>query len=164
MGRNGVKWSEGVGLHLTAGAGMYSGKSELTLDDKGRLAIPARYRPSLLEQCAGRLVITVDVEPCLLIYPADTWKQFADRLMALNEFDPRAKRVRRHFLGHAEEVEMDRQGRVLLTPALRAQADLQRQAVLAGQGTKFELWAAQAWESQMDEAPIDGELLADLEI
>ena len=84
--------------------------------------------------------------------------------MALNEFDPRAKRVRRHFLGHAEEVEMDRQGRVLLTPALRAQADLQRQAVLAGQGTKFELWAAQAWQSQMDEAAIDGELRADLEI
>ncbi|MGB1557209.1 MAG: division/cell wall cluster transcriptional repressor MraZ [Oceanococcaceae bacterium] len=143
---------------------MYSGKSELTLDDKGRLAIPARYRPQLLEQCAGRLVVTVDVEPCLLIYPADTWKAFADRLMALNEFNPRAKQVRRHFLGHAEELEMDKQGRLQLTPALRAAVALERQIVLAGQGNKFELWAADAWQAQLDEAPIDGQLLADLEI
>ncbi|MEN8719619.1 MAG: division/cell wall cluster transcriptional repressor MraZ [Oceanococcaceae bacterium] len=143
---------------------MYSGKSELTIDDKGRLAVPARYRASLVEQCAGRLVVTVDVEPCLLIYPADTWRQFADRLMALNEFDPGAKRVRRHFLGHAEEVEMDRQGRIQLTPALRAQAHLERQAVLAGQGTKFELWAASAWQEQLEEAPLDGSLLASLGI
>ncbi len=143
---------------------MYSGKSELSLDDKGRLAIPARYRAALMEQCAGRLVVTVDVEPCLLVYPADTWRQFADRLMALNEFDPGAKRVRRHFLGHAEEVEMDKQGRISLTPALRALAHLDRQAVLAGQGTKFELWAADAWNDQLEEAPLDGQLLAALGI
>lgn len=143
---------------------MYSGKSELSLDEKGRLAIPARYRASLSEQCAGRLVVTVDVEPCLLIYPADTWRVFADKLMALNEFDPGAKRVRRHFLGHAEEVEMDRQGRISLTPALRVHAQLDRQAVLAGQGTKFELWAADAWRDQLEDEPLDGALLASLGI
>ena len=70
---------------------MYSGKSELTVDEKGRFAIPARYRPALQEQCAGRLVVTIDVEPCLLIYPADTWKVFAERILQLAEFNPQAK-------------------------------------------------------------------------
>lgn len=143
---------------------MYSGTTELTIDAKGRLAVPARYRGSLLESCGGRLTVTLSTDSCLLLYPFPEWEEFAQRLMQLPSLDARAKRLQRLFLGSAEEVVMDKQGRVQLTPYLRAQVGLERSAIFVGQGKKFELWDAGAWERYQAEVELDAEFLAGIDI
>lgn len=143
---------------------MYSGTTELSIDAKGRLAVPARYRASLQERSGSRLTITQSLDQCLLIYPHADWEVFASKLMALPTLDPRAKRLQRHFLGAAEDVVMDKQGRVPLTPYLRSRAGLDKSAVFVGQGEKFELWDAEVWNRYQDEVELDAEFLGNLGI
>ena len=143
---------------------MYSGTTELAIDAKGRLAVPARYRASLTESCGGRLTITLSLDQCLLIYPHAEWEIFAGKLMALPSLSAPAKKLQRHFLGAAEELLMDKQGRVQLTPYLRTRAGLDRSAVFVGQGDNFELWDAQAWNRYQDEVELDAEFLASVGI
>ncbi len=143
---------------------MYSGTTELTIDAKGRLAVPARYRGSLQQDCGGRLTITLSTDKCLQIYPQPAWEAFADRLLQLPALDARAKRLQRLFLGSAEEVTMDKQGRVQLTPYLRSQAGLERTAYFVAQGRKFELWDAATWEQYQQEVELDVDFLASIDI
>ncbi|MGJ8668184.1 MAG: division/cell wall cluster transcriptional repressor MraZ [Oceanococcus sp.] len=143
---------------------MYSGTTELSIDAKGRVAVPARYRASLTESCSGRLTVTLSLDSCLLVYPHFEWEVFAAKLMSLPSLTPQAKKLQRHFLGAAEDVLMDKQGRVQLTPYLRARAGLDKSAVFVGQGEKFELWDAQAWGRYQDEVELDAEFLASIGI
>ena len=143
---------------------MYSGTTELAIDAKGRLAVPARYRASLMDSCGGRLTITLSLDACLLVYPHAEWEAFAAKLMSLPSLTPQAKKLQRHFLGAAEDVVMDKQGRVQLTPYLRSRAGLEKSAVFVGQGEKFELWDAQAWSRYQDEVELDAEFLASIGI
>jgi MraZ protein len=143
---------------------MYSGTTELTIDVKGRLAVPARYRASLLDSCGGRLTITLSLDQCLQVFPQPEWESFAAKLMSLPSLKPQAKKLQRHFLGSAEEIVMDKQGRVQLTPYLRSRAGLERAAVFVGQGSKFELWDSQLWDRYQDEVELDAEFLASVGI
>jgi len=125
--------------------------TELNLDAKGRMAMPTRYRERLNERSEGRLVITIDTdERCLLIYPLPEWEEIERKLDALPSFNPQARRVQRLLMGHATDVEMDGNGRLLLPPPLRQYANLDKQVVLIGQGKKFELWDAALWNSERD--------------
>ena len=126
---------------------MFRGVSNLNLDTKGRLAIPAKYREDLLSACEGRLIITVDRDPCLLIYPLPEWEELERKLIRLPSFDPRTRALQRLLVGHATEVEFDAQGRVLIPPPLRGFASLDKKAVLIGQGHRFELWGEEAWNA-----------------
>jgi len=130
---------------------LFRGVSFLNLDAKGRLAIPARYRDRLQTCCDSRLVITVDTERCLLVYPEPTWIEIEHKLDQLPSFNPQARMLQRLYIGHAQEVEMDTQGRVLLPPALRSFASLDKRVALVGQGKKFELWDEQAWSNNCDD-------------
>ncbi len=147
---------------------MFRGVNRLNLDAKGRLAIPTRYRERLRESCASELVITVDPDRCLLIYPLPEWQLIEQKLMRLPSFNKAARTLQRLLVGHATEVEMDGQGRVLLPPPLREFAGLSKHAVMIGQGNKFELWDETRWNEQRDgwleEADLSElELPADLE-
>ncbi|OOZ37306.1 division/cell wall cluster transcriptional repressor MraZ [Solemya velesiana gill symbiont] len=147
---------------------MFRGVNRLNLDAKGRLAIPTRFRDRLRDCCASELVITVDTDHCLLIYPLPEWQEIERKLMNLPSFNKAARRLQRLLVGHATEVEMDAQGRVLLPPPLRDFAGLNKHAVLIGQGNKFELWDEERWNGQRDEwleeADLESlELPADLE-
>ena len=116
------------------------------LDDKGRMAMPAKYRKDLDGYCRGELVVTLDRDGCLLIYPAGDWKVIEKGLLALPPMDPRARSVQRLMIGHATDCAMDKQGRLLLPPALRDVGGItNRNAVLLGQGNKFELWDQKEW-------------------
>ncbi|MDG4811795.1 division/cell wall cluster transcriptional repressor MraZ [Hydrogenovibrio sp. 3SP14C1] len=116
------------------------------MDTKGRLAIPKRYRESIAEASENQLVATIDLHsPCLLIYTMDEWEVIERKLMSLPNMDPQARLVQRLLLGHASEMEMDGQGRVLLPSLLREHAKLEKEAILLGQGNKFELWSQEAW-------------------
>ncbi len=130
---------------------MFRGVTQLNLDAKGRLAIPTRYRERLREQCGSRLVITVDKDMCLLLYPQPAWEEIEAKLMQLPSFDTNARQIQRLMVGHATDVEMDGQGRVLLPPPLRRFAGLDKHVVMIGQGSKFELWDEERWTRQRDE-------------
>lgn len=130
---------------------MYRGANLLTVDVKGRVAMPARYRQSLLDACGGQLVITASFEHCLLVYPLPTWLEKERELMNLPDVHPQSAGLKRHLVGHATEVEMDKQGRLLLPPVLRDYASLGREAMLVGRVTGFELWDEAAWNAQRDQ-------------
>lgn len=130
---------------------MFRGVNALTLDAKGRLAMPTRYRDRLRERSDGNLILTIDIdERCLLIYPLPEWEIIERKLDALPSFNHQARRVQRLLVGHATDAEMDGHGRVLVPPPLRQYAGLERQVVMIGQGKKFELWDEQLWNERRD--------------
>ena len=144
---------------------MFRGVAQLTLDSKGRLAVPARYREAIQLRCAGRLVVTADVDKCLLIYPLPDWEPIQQKLMALSGLNPRTRDLQRLLIGYAEDLEMDAAGRVLMSSALRTYAGLTRAVVLVGQGNKFELWDEERWTQVLARGTgfADGDLPPELE-
>ncbi len=128
---------------------VFRGVSELVLDAKGRVAIPARHRDDLGTGSDGRVVITADHGGCLLIYPRLTWEPIQAQLMALSSFDDRIRSLQRLLVGHADDVEIDAAGRILVPPALRRYAGLDKRVVLVGQGQKLELWDDVKWQAQI---------------
>ena len=97
---------------------MFKGSHAVTVDAKGRIAIPASYRQSLLDDCAGRLVLTRHWDGCLLIYPAPEFQAFETQLLARGSLNPKERDIQRFFIGNARDVDMDRQGRLLLPEPL----------------------------------------------
>ena len=129
---------------------MFRGITQLSLDSKGRLAIPAKYRDGLVSLCAGRLIVTADPSKCLLIYPQPAWEPIEQQLSKLSSFDIKIRSLQRLLVGNASDVEMDSSGRVLVAPPLRKFAGLTKNVMLVGQGTKFELWDEEQWDLQLD--------------
>lgn len=148
---------------------MFRGITALNLDAKGRLAIPARYREALLQQCDGQLVITINQNPeekCLWMYPLDVWEDIEEKVVKLPTFDPRSQRLKRLLIGHATDCEVDGNGRILVPPPLRDYGALTKRVMLVGQGNKFEIWDEELWNAQTesaltqkpDESPMPSEL------
>ena len=147
---------------------MFRGVNTLNLDAKGRMAMPSKYRERLMDQCAGQLVVTVDLsDKCLLLYPLPEWEDIERKLVRLGNLNPQARRLQRLLIGHATEVELDNNGRILLPPPLREFADLDKRIALTGQGKKFEIWDENTWnEARQDWLAADetgGEMSVDLE-
>jgi MraZ protein len=131
---------------------VFRGLSAVNLDVKGRLAIPMKYRQLLVDLCAGRLVATIDTEErCLLIYPIDEWEVIQAKIEALPSFNPSARRIQRLLIGHATDIELDANGRILLSQPLREYAQLDKETILLGQGKKLELWSKDLWDSRRDD-------------
>ena len=140
----------GAGSSGSAGA-VFRGVTQLALDAKGRVAIPGKHRIALTGAIDGSertLIVTADPSRCLLIYPRATWEPIQARLMALPSFHEEIRGLQRLLVGHADEVDMDGAGRVLVPPALRQYAALEHRVVLVGQGNKFELWDEAKWQEQ----------------
>lgn len=127
---------------------MFRGVTHLALDNKGRLAIPARHREALAARDAGRLVLTADPGHCLLLYPLSEWEPIQQRLMALSSFNDKLRKLQRLLVGHADDVLLDAAGRILVPPALRQFAALDKHVILVGQGNKFEVWDEAKWLEQ----------------
>jgi MraZ protein len=144
---------------------VFRGVAQLNLDSKGRLAVPSRFRDALAARCDGNLVITADADRCLLVYPLPDWEPIEQKLMALSSFNVQIRELQRRLVGYAEDVVMDATGRILVPPALREYAQLDKSVVLVGQGAKFELWNKESWEQRMDQGsgPGPGGLPPELE-
>jgi len=125
---------------------LFRGGSTVNLDAKGRLAFPTRYRGALEERCEGRVVLTVHDDRCLLLYPYPDWDEIERKLVRLPNQDKRTRTLQRMLLGHATELDVDKNGRILIPPRLRDFANLEKRVVLAGLGNKFEIWNETAWE------------------
>ena len=132
--------------------GTFHGASVITLDTKGRLAVPTRHRDALVERCGGNLVTTADADRCVLIYPLPDWEVIQQKLEGYSNLDPRVRELQRRLIGFAVDVEMDGAGRLLIAPALREFAQLEKSVVLVGQGKKFELWNKDNWEQLIERA------------
>ncbi|KFL35924.1 division/cell wall cluster transcriptional repressor MraZ [Arenimonas donghaensis] len=143
---------------------MFQGETAITIDDKGRLAIPTAYRDQVARACGNRLVVTYNPYEagCLWLYPEATWEKVRDQVNAL----PNAKRVHRNLqlklVGAATVVEPDGNGRVTLPASHRNAAGLEKKAVLLGMGGKFELWSEQAHLAQIRQTIGEDEISEDM--
>jgi len=147
---------------------VFRGVNTVNLDSKGRLAIPTRYRDQLARLCEGQMVVTVDRDGCLLLYPLPEWEEIERKLARLSSFQKQTRRLQRLLIGHATECEMDGNGRILLSQPLREFAGLEKAVVLIGQSNKFEIWSESTWTERRKEwiegdGEDEGDLPADLE-
>ena len=127
---------------------MFQGAAALNLDVKGRLAIPARHRDSLIAAAQGALVLTAHPHRCLLLYPLSAWEPIRDKVLAAPSLEHQSALLKRLLVGFAREEVMDAAGRLLIAPELRQFAGLDKQVWLVGQGTHFELWSEAGWQQQ----------------
>lgn len=139
---------------------MFRGSTQLALDGKGRLSIPAKYRERLMARCGGQLMLTADpTHGCLLLYPTPDWEVVEARINALPGMDPVSRQLKMLVVGSAEEVELDSAGRILVPPMLRKYARLEKDVVLVGQDKKFALWSEAAWQALFEQAAALPEML-----
>jgi MraZ protein len=133
---------------------VFQGASSLSLDAKGRLSVPTRYRDVLSADAAGQLTITKHPHGCLMVFPRPEWEQFRDRIAQL---PMSAQWWKRMFLGNAMDVDMDGTGRVLVSPELRQSAGLTRDVLLLGMGRHFELWDKATYDA-LEAQAVQGEM------
>jgi transcriptional regulator MraZ len=131
---------------------VFRGFNKISIDNKGRLAVPSRYRELISVQAENSLVITLNpLDRSLWLYPPPEWDVIEDKLAALSDFDKQSRRTKQMMRGYATDCQLDSQGRILIPKELRSYSDLTKQAVILGQGNKFEIWNEKAWEVQRDE-------------
>ena len=131
---------------------MFRGFSTVSIDSKGRLAVPSRFRDRLGAIAGGCLVQTLNpLDRSLWLYPLSEWELIETKLAALSDFDKQSRRAKQMMRGYATDCQLDAQGRILLMPELRDYAAIKKQAVILGQGNKFEIWNQQSWEKLRDQ-------------
>ncbi|MBU0808402.1 MAG: division/cell wall cluster transcriptional repressor MraZ [Gammaproteobacteria bacterium] len=130
---------------------MFRGANAISLDAKGRLAMPSRYRDELVSRFSGQLIVTIDaIDPCLCVYPLSEWELIEAKLRELASFREENRRLQRLLIGNAVDLELDASGRFLVPPRLREYAKLDKRAMLVGQLNKFQLWDEDAWNAVAD--------------
>lgn len=123
---------------------MLLGEYEHSVDVKGRVAVPAKFRPQL----ETGLVVTRGFEHCLFVYPMEEWQALSQRVSALSVGQAEARQLRRLLFASAFDTELDKQGRILLPAPLREYAGIDEAAVVAGMNTYFEIWSKDAWATE----------------
>ena len=143
---------------------MFFGAAALSLDAKGRLAIPARHRDALVAAANGTLVLTAHPHRCLLLYPNPAWEPIRDKVLAAPSLDPRSAAIKRLLVGFARDEQLDSAGRLLIAGELREYAQLEKTVYLVGMGSHFEIWSEAGWKQQNDLAAeaLSGDLPAGL--
>ena len=134
---------------------MFRGAATINIDTKGRIAMPVRFRDLFIDKSEPsvnpQLVVTIDTEElCLMIYPLIEWDLIQQKLEQLPSFNPTARRIQRLLIGHATDLELDANGRILLPTLLREYAQLDKKAILLGQGKKIELWSESLWTARRE--------------
>lgn len=139
---------------------MFQGETAITIDDKGRLAIPTAYRDQVAAVCGNRLVITYNPfeSGCLFLYPQEAWERVRDQVNALPGTLSAHRRLQRNLVGSAALVELDGNGRIGVPASHRSAVGIEKKAVLLGMGDKFELWSEQAHHAQIRQTIGDDDL------
>jgi len=134
---------------------MFRGQFVHSVDAKGRISLPARFRDVLLADKDARFVLTPALfDPCLHLYPMVAWQEFEQKVSELPSLDPNAVRFRRMYVSAAVECELDKAGRVLVPPHLRERAQLDKsEALWAGMGRILELWSRARWDAALTMSP-----------
>lgn len=131
---------------------VFRGRNDINLDSKGRLALPTRYRDAVQESCAGHMILTLDIsKKFLLLYPLPDWEEIEAKVSALSGMNKANRNLQLILIGHATDVEMDANGRVVVPPTLRKLVGLDKSIVMFGQGKRFEIWGQESWEEKWAE-------------
>src|SRR5690606_2922390 len=140
--------------------GMFQGETAITIDDKGRLAIPTAYRELVARECGNRLVLTYSPfdEGCLYLYPMPVWEQVRDQVNRLPRTKAKSRLLQLKLVGAAAFVDPDGSGRISIPASQRSAVGIERKAVLLGMGDKFELWSEQAHHAQIRQTLSDEDL------
>jgi MraZ protein len=132
---------------------MLLGEFEHTIDDKGRITVPAKFRGRL----AAGTVVTKGIDPCLWLWPTDVWDELSEKIRKLPLTDPKARNFGRQVFGGASDAVPDKQGRVILPPYLREYADIDNQAVIIGLYDHCEIWNPERWRELQEGSDNDPE-------
>jgi MraZ protein len=127
---------------------MFRGSFEHTVDSKGRVSVPSRFREIIADRYDGKLVLAMDYDKCLTVYPIEEWEKLEDKIRNLPTMKKEVKDFMRFLLASATECELDKQGRVLIPPTLREHAGIAKNVMLVGIIDKIEIWDAKAWEAR----------------
>lgn len=131
---------------------VFRGRNDINLDSKGRLALPTRYRDAVQESCGGHMILTLDIsKKFLLLYPLPDWEEIEAKVSRLPVMNKAARDLQLILIGHAADVEMDANGRVVVPPALRKLVGLDKSIVMFGQGKRFEIWGQESWDQKWAE-------------
>ena len=137
---------------------MFRGQFVHSIDAKGRVSLPARFRDAVMADRGGQLVLTPSpFDPCLHLYPLATWEEFEQKISELSTLDANIVRFRRLYVSAAIECELDRAGRVLVPPHLREKAELSKDVVWAGMGRLIEVWSKARWDTELSMSPEQNE-------
>lgn len=131
---------------------MFRGVYEHQIDAKGRTSLPAKLRDTLVGSYDERLILTTALDPCLHAYPVREWEQLEASLAKRNPMEPGVKTLMRLYVASAQECPLDKLGRVLIPPSLRAHAGLDKDVVWAGMVKVIELWSREGWARAQEEA------------
>ena len=146
---------------------MFRGRYEHTIDKKGRVSIPYKYREILSDKSDNALIIT-NFDSCLIAFPKDEWEMLEKKVAKLPQMKPEVKAFQRYFISGAIECPLDKQGRVMIPQSLRQYAKLEKEVILVGLVKRFEIWAKDRWESEFDKCrerfENSGDILGDLGI
>lgn len=139
---------------------MYQGNFAISMDAKGRLAIPTKVRDMLQSDCGGSIVVTANPnEKCLVVYPEPRWREKLPEIKKMSSTHKRSARLKRVVLGYASPLEIDdATGRILIPPTLRDYAGLEKKIVLVGQVDYLELWSEDNWQSYLDDEEDEGDM------
>ena len=142
------------------GRGMFQGETAITIDDKGRLAIPTAYRDLVARECGNRLVLTYNPfeAGCLYLYPLPVWEKVRDQVNALPRTRKNSRLLQLKLVGAAAFAEPDGSGRISIPASQRSAVGIEKKAVLLGMGDKFELWSEQAHHAQIRQTLGDADL------
>ncbi len=127
---------------------MFRGRFEYTIDPKGRVSIPVKFRELLAEKYEDRLILT-NFDRCLVAYPYEEWRILEDKVSSLSMVKKEAKAFQRFFISGATECPIDKLGRILIPPTLRTYAQLEKNVVFAGLVKKFEIWSRERWAEEI---------------
>ena len=129
---------------------MFRGLNKISLDTKGRISIPTKYRSKLSQYGSNKLICTIDIDQCLLLYPKKIWLKIEKTIMELPSLDKSSRILQRLMVGHAIECVIDSHNRILLPIELREFSGIKKTAMFIGQGQRFEIWSYQAWNQSRD--------------
>ena len=129
---------------------MFRGLNKISLDTKGRISIPTKYRSELSKYGSNELVCTIDIDQCLLLYPKKVWLKIEKTIMALPSLDKSSRILQRLMIGHASELVLDSQNRILVPIELREFSGIKKSAMFIGQGQRFEIWNYKSWNQSRD--------------
>ena len=128
---------------------MFLGSFEHSIDDKGRLAIPAKYRNAVCGENQEGSIILTKFGQCLTAYPLEEWQKLGNKIANLPQFNPQVIAFQRYLIAGACECPIDKSGRILIPPTLRAGAFLEKDCTILGQIRKFEIWSTSIWQSEL---------------
>ncbi len=141
---------------------MFLGRFVHTLDAKGRVSIPVKFREVLNEHHEESLIVTTELgDPCLVSYPTEEWRLIEEKTKTLPMMRPEVKDWMRFFYSAAVDCPIDRQGRILIPPGLREYAKLSKEVVLIGMYNKFEIWDSKRWKEKETLLPKSFEKISD---